>query len=239
MPVVPFKLNQDYCNHIPPRRYKVTNWPTYEASLRQRCKWFSDEAVATWAADPRRARGGRLLDSAWTIRALGAAFRLAFRQAEGLIGLPINLFGLTLRVPDCTGLKLCDASKRLVEKHGTKTCRSWKKLHLGVDVDAGQIMDSTLAGNTVRVDPLLDQVAGLVASFTADRAYDQDDVYAEAGSHPDAVVIAPRRTRYRAKWQLSCRPAQPSYPVQHRNGLMAWQKACGYTGRQGGGAVVG
>src|SRR3954447_21289220 len=32
---------------------------------------------------------------------------------------------------DSTGLKLCGAGEWLVEKHGTRTRRSWRKLHLG------------------------------------------------------------------------------------------------------------
>ena len=45
---------------------------------------------------------------------------------------------------DSTGLKLCGAGEWLVEKHGTRTRRSWRKLHLGVDTDTGQIVASTL-----------------------------------------------------------------------------------------------
>jgi hypothetical protein len=33
---LPFKLNQDRRHHIPRQKHKVTNWPAYEASLRQR-----------------------------------------------------------------------------------------------------------------------------------------------------------------------------------------------------------
>src|SRR3954452_21775261 len=36
MPTLPFKLNQDRRYHIPHQRRKVTNWPAYDASLRQR-----------------------------------------------------------------------------------------------------------------------------------------------------------------------------------------------------------
>ena len=35
---------------------------------------------------------------------------------------------------DSTGLKLCGAGEWLVEKHGTKTRRSWRKLHIGLEV---------------------------------------------------------------------------------------------------------
>src|SRR6478752_5792359 len=40
---------------------------------------------------------------------------------------------------DSTGLKLGGPGEWLVEKHGTRTRRSWRKLHLGVDADTGRI----------------------------------------------------------------------------------------------------
>jgi hypothetical protein len=66
---------------------------------------------------------------------------------------------------DSTGLKLGDAGEWLIEKHGTSRRR--------------------------RVDPqgsdaLLDQIADPIASFTADGAYDQDQV-------TKAVAERPRR----------------------------------------------
>src|SRR4051794_6595603 len=110
MPIVPFKLNQDRRHQIPRQQRRVTNWPAYDASLRQRGSltvWFTDEAVEAWAAEPRTTRGGQpwyselAILTALTVRAV---FRLAFRQTEGLIGSIIGLLGLTLRVPDHTTL---------------------------------------------------------------------------------------------------------------------------------------
>src|ERR671913_1245250 len=45
---------------------------------------------------------------------------------------------------DSTGLKLCGPGEWLMEKHGTRTRRSWKKLHIGMDADTGQIVASRL-----------------------------------------------------------------------------------------------
>jgi len=169
---LPFKLNQNPRRHIPRPRRRVTNWPAYDTSLRQRGSptvWFTDEAVAAWAADTRTTRGGQsrysplAILTALTIRVV---FRLAYRQAEDLIGSIVGLLGLDLRIPDhttlsrraatldvprpgsagtgagaggepmhllvdSTGLKLCGAGRWLVEKHGAKTRRSWRTLHLG------------------------------------------------------------------------------------------------------------
>jgi len=110
MPIVPFKLNQDRRHHIPRQKRTVTNWPAYDASLRQRGSltvWFTEEAVEAWAAEPRTTRGGQPWYSELAILTaltLRAVFRLAFRQTEGLIGSIIGLLGLTLRVPDHTTL---------------------------------------------------------------------------------------------------------------------------------------
>src|SRR3954466_4348799 len=54
MSTLPFKLNQDRRHHIPRQRRKVTNWPAYDASLRQRGSltvWFTEEAIAAWRAE--------------------------------------------------------------------------------------------------------------------------------------------------------------------------------------------
>ena len=99
---------------------------------------------------------------------------------------------------DSTGLKLCGAGEWLVEKHGAKTRRSWRKLHLGINANTGQIMASTLTAKEVddgaQIGPLLEQITDPLASFTGDGAYDQDGVYAAVvDRHPDAAVIVPPR----------------------------------------------
>src|SRR3954469_6130040 len=62
MPTLPFKLNQAGRHHIPRQKHKVTNWPAYDASLRQRGSltvWFTDDAITAWEAEPRTTRGGQ------------------------------------------------------------------------------------------------------------------------------------------------------------------------------------
>ena len=111
MPTLPFKLNQAGRHHIPRQRRKVTNWPAYDASLRQRGSltvWFTDDAVQAWQAEPRTTRGGQPDYSPLAILTaltLKAVFRLLFRQTEGLIGSVIGLLGLDLAVPDHTTLE--------------------------------------------------------------------------------------------------------------------------------------
>jgi hypothetical protein len=89
MPLVPFKLNQNCRHHIPRQRHKVTNWPDYEASLRQRGRltvWFTAEAIAAGAAEPRTTRGGQPWYSPLAILTaltLRAVFRLTFARPKG------------------------------------------------------------------------------------------------------------------------------------------------------------
>jgi hypothetical protein len=109
---------------------------------------------------------------------LRAVFHLALRQTEGLIASVLQRLGLDLPVPDhstiarrartvtlpgqprsssgplhllvdSTGLKLCGPGERLIEKHGTKKRRSWKKLHVGVDAQSGRIVAATLTDRDI------------------------------------------------------------------------------------------
>ena len=65
---------------------------------------------------------------------------------------------------DSTGLKLCGAGEWLVEKHGTKKRRSWRKLHIDVDANTDEIVAATLTTKDVddaaEVGALLEQVQG-------------------------------------------------------------------------------
>jgi hypothetical protein len=57
---MPFKLHAEHRHHIPKRRYRVTNWPDYDAALRQRgclTVGFTDEAITAWRAEPRTTPG--------------------------------------------------------------------------------------------------------------------------------------------------------------------------------------
>src|SRR3954463_11472031 len=103
---MPFKANAARRHHIPEQRRRVTNWAEYDAALRQRGSltvWFTEAAVAAWAAEPRTTPGGQSHYSSLAIATaltLKAVFRLALRQTEGLIGFILRLLGLELSVPD-------------------------------------------------------------------------------------------------------------------------------------------
>ncbi|MFH5926957.1 IS5 family transposase [Roseomonas xinghualingensis] len=139
---------------------------------------------------------------------------------------------------DSTGLKLCGPGEWLTEKHGTQRRRSWRKLHLATDADTGRIVASVLTGHDAddggQVGPLLEGVDGPVASFTADGAYDRDDVHAGImARHPEAAIIVPPRSS--AVPSASARTA-PTARDRHlrtiaERGRMGWQRASGYNWR--------
>jgi DDE family transposase len=247
------------------QRGSLTVWFTDEAVAAWRAEprttrggqpWYSPLAILT----------------ALTLRAV---FRLGLRQTEGLIGSILRLLGLDLAVPDhttlsrraatlevprsrsgssgplhllvdSTGLKLDGPGEWLVEKHGTRTRRAWRKLHLGVDADTGRIEAVELttkdADDASRVGPLLDQVDGPIASLTGDGAYDRADVYgAVAARHPEAAVIVPPR---RDAVPSAAAETEPTRRDRHlrfiaEHGRMAWQKASGYTRRARAEAAIG
>jgi IS5 family transposase len=174
--------------------------------------WYSDAAVEL-------------------VLALRLVFHLALRQAEGFSASVLRLLGQELRVPDhttlsrrsrgfagrrpkaiphgpmhlvidSTGLKLFGQGEWDAEKHG-RARRSWRKLHLAVDADTGEIVASVLTDNGAddagEVPALLDQVEGEIASVTADGAYDGEPPARSAAQcrHPAARIGRAECERYR------------------------------------------
>jgi hypothetical protein len=147
---------------------------------------------------------------------------------------------------DSTGLKLCGAGEWLVEKHGTRKRRSWRKLHIGVDASTGEIVAATLTTKDVddasEIGRLLAQVEGPLASFIADGAYDQDSVYdAVTARDPEAAVIVPPRSTAALSETAETEPMQRDRHLQciAEKGRMGWQKASGYNVRSRVEAAIG
>ena len=68
-----------------------------------------------------------------TALTLRAVFRLAYRQAKGLIGSIISLLGLTLRVPDHTALSRHSATVAVPRLPPTAANGDGRRVHLLVD----------------------------------------------------------------------------------------------------------
>src|SRR5438132_515264 len=78
------------------------------------------------------------------------------------------------------------------------------------------------------------QIAGPVASFTGDGAYDRDDVYREVCQrHPDAAVIVPPRSGAVPSATAETTPTKRDRHLQliAERGRMGWQRVSGYNWR--------
>ncbi len=107
---MPFKHNASRRHRIPKARYRVTNWPAYEAGLRRRGDltfWLDETALAGWHAPRRTTPGGQPLYSDLAIEmvlTLRLVFHLALRQAVAFTASVLRLLGHALAVPDHTTL---------------------------------------------------------------------------------------------------------------------------------------
>ena len=73
-------------------RYRIGNWPEYEAGLRRRgdlTVWLSEDVINSWREPPSGKPGGQrtyadiAIEAALTIRMI---FHLPLRQTEGFLG---------------------------------------------------------------------------------------------------------------------------------------------------------
>ena len=264
---MPYKFNQARRHKIPKARYRVTNWPEYDAALVRRghlTVWFTDEAVAAWHAPASGERGGQPIYSDIAIET-GLALRLVLhqplRQTEGALRSIAGLLGVRIRIPDhttlsrrggglailpkrmvrdeplhvlvdSTGVKIYGEGEWLDQKHGVRSSRRWRKLHLAVDADTHEILAAELTvddvGDVSMIPDLLDQIDGPVGSMTADGAYDGQVVYdAVMQRHPKAkVIIPPRSTAVPSEAPTSQRDQHLQAIAEH--GRISWQRSSGY-----------
>src|SRR6188768_3459550 len=232
--------------------------------------WITGEAIAAWRAAPRTTPGGQARYSDLAVETaliLRTVFHQPLRQTEGLVGSLLELMGLDLPVPDhstlsrrartlavapqaasgpvhllvdSTGVKLSGPGEWLVEKHGTRRRRAWRKLHLGIDARTGMIVASTVTSKEVddaaELGALLDQVDDPLAAVVADGAYDQDRVYDAVAEHSAAaaVVVPPRSTAVLSA-SAETDPTQRDRHIQAiaEQGRIGWQKTSGYNARAG------
>ena len=120
---MPYKFNESRRHKIPKARYRVTNWPEYDAALVRRGSitvWFTDEAVAAWRAPATGARGCQPIYSAIAIET-GLTLRLVFhqslRQTEGLLRSIADVLGISIAIPDHTTLSRRGGGLTILPKH--------------------------------------------------------------------------------------------------------------------------
>src|SRR6516165_6205648 len=99
---MPYKFHESRRHMFPKARYRVTNWPEYDAALVRRGSltlWLTEEAVAASRAPATGERGGQPIYSAIAIET-GLALRLVFhqplRQTEGMLRSIADALGIDL-----------------------------------------------------------------------------------------------------------------------------------------------
>jgi len=151
-------------------------------------------------------------------------------------------------VVDSTGLKIFGECDWFEEKHKTKgRRRSWRKLHLGLDLVSGQIVCSDLTtddiGDPTALPGLLDQIDGPVEMFIRDGAYDGEPTVKALtqrfGSAIKVTIPPPKNAVLSsdAAQSLSTRDRHIADIAAH--GRMAWQTSSGCNQRSRGETLIG
>ena len=201
------------------------------------------------------------IESALTLRLI---FQQPLRQTEGFLRSILRLMGLNLPCPDhttlsrrnqtlevrkrveklpagpidfivdSTGLKVRGQGEWHTKKHGKKSHRRWRKLHIGVDsqgwVHASKITEDHEQDPT-QVPDLLGQVDREIESFVADGIYDQDPVYKVVKAHsPGARIIIPPRKCAAFSSRVTTAPSERDRHILRAQeiGLSRWRHESGY-----------
>ncbi len=230
--------------------------------------WLSDAALNAWRAPASGKPGGQrtyadiAIEAALTIRMV---FHLPLRQTEGFLRSLAQLLEVELPIPDHTTLsrrlkKLDNIRFRrlatdrpihlLIDSTGLRIHvghlrkppkrRAWRKLHLAVDADTGEIIASDLTPRRTHdctpVPGLLEQISDPIASVSADGAYDTMAVYEAAHGRNRAravrVLIPPGRdARLSAKPSAALRERDLNIRSIRELGRREWHTSSGYSKR--------
>lgn len=131
-------------------------------------------------------------------------------------------------------MQVYGAGQWLEEKHGVKSRRGWRKLHLALDADSGDIIAHVMtdqdAGDASQVEPLLEQIDTPIGQFTADGAYDGEPAYDAVTSHSAdaAVVIPPRANAVERPDADPGNQRNQHIAAINTGGRMKWQVATDY-----------
>jgi hypothetical protein len=153
------------------------------------------------------------------------------------VKLPKKVSGHIDLVMDSTGLKIYGEGEWKVRTHGKSKRRTWRKLHLGVEPESGEIQAAELTEAKVSDDavvaPLLEQVDQPIDALAADGAYDKRKVYAALNQHaPGARALIPPRKNARV-WQHANTKTErlkrdENLRYIRKHGRKAWKNNSGY-----------
>lgn len=204
------------------------------------------------------------IETTLTVRAV---YGLALRQTEGFLRSVARLLQLDIEIPDHSTLSRRSPSLNahlrqtgtndgpvhiLIDSTGLKAHRgptppvdrrnrrTWRKLHLVIDMTTAEILASKITTHCTRdstpVPDLLAQVRRRLTSVRADGAYDRASVYraidhyASNSPTPTRVLIPPGRNA-KISDDSGVDSDQRDANIEHiaRHGRRHWQKKSGYS----------
>jgi hypothetical protein len=254
----------------PKGKYRVKNWPAYNAGLIGRGDvtiWMGRDLWQPSAeADAVRRGRPRVYADAVIQMLLGLkqVFRLPLRALQGFAASMNKLAFADMPVPnyttlcrrardldvvlptlrsgeplhlvvDSTGLKVFGEGEWKVRKHGYSKRRTWRKVHLAMDVNTGQICAALMThqdvGDGEVLPELLDQIpAGTpIDTVGGDGAYDTRQCHAAIAARGAAPSIPPRDGA--APWSKRTPGAawrNGAIDVIGQSSRREWKKGCGY-----------
>ena len=237
------------------RRGEVTLWLEDDVIL----GWEHENA------DPKVGRPFTYSDAAVRcLLSLREVFGLTYRQTEGFGRSLVKLMDSDVAIPDytslqkraskmeitlnarpkrgpidivvdSTGLKVYGEGEWKTRRHGASKRRTWRKVHIGIDPETGEIVAEESTGNdghdADRVDPLLDQVEDEVDTFCGDGAYDQWKVYETLAEREIVPIIPPRKNaKIRQHGNSQEEPLERDEAIRgiRAVGRAAWKSKIGY-----------
>ena len=159
------------------------------------------------------------------------------RRAQDLrVALPVTSSGEPLHlVVDSTGVKLYGEGEWKVRKHGYSKRRTWRKVHLGLDVKTGQVRAALMTHQDVDDASVLPGLLGQIPAdepietIGGDGAYDTKRCHAAIAARGATPSIPPREG---AKPWLERSPGaswrNEAIGDIAQNGRREWKKRSGY-----------
>jgi DDE family transposase len=200
-----------------------------------------------------------------TTLTLKEVYHLTNRGAEGFLRSLFEIMKITLPVPDhttlsvrgknldihlpkkqtsslyivvdSTGLKIYGEGEWKTRKHGISKRRTWRKLHLSVNTENGQIEAVALSeagtADADAVEPMLAEIDQQIDDYGADGAYDKAKVYQKVRDHsPDADIHIPPRKDARIWQHGNCKapphPRDENLRYIRKHGRPAWKRDSTY-----------
>lgn len=187
-------------------------------------KWQAEEQEKLGPGRPRVFSDGYIE----MLLILGIKYDLTLREIVGFAGSVMKLLGLDLPIPhfstlsrrkaelevqvsklklegarviavDSSGLKVFGEGEWKVRQHGCSKHRTWRKIHLGIDTQTGELLSVEGSTNDKTDDQMLPKVLGSIdpdiqiAQVHGDECYDRRRSYQAIKERGAKAVIPPRK----------------------------------------------